>query len=456
MTEHGRGAGHPNGQGGPGAYAESTPRDFTRSAVDVLAFERYIADSEGQAAAQSGSGQPQSPYVNGGNGSALGFWPTDTADGGADVLGCLEPKKRGMQGQGAPVIPANVERVPLNVQRAHGPEASQLNSAPAQHSREPADASTDHALQWFSPLASFKHFHTNHADVSVPTELPASSTKAPTARRKTLVSSDLIIKGSPATSQKPSKHADPESIGLAPILSGFDPEAFQESLRFGDTVTIIPDNANGLVAFAGADDARPWLEILDDTPGQHVAVPPNLRDCRWRILPAPLYIEQKKLLKMLSTSSWDEGRGLEMPTVRDHSDLEETASEIIRKNKLSPTKLAVIIDLLVQKSLVQEEKESNKIEQDRVRGNELRYGAAVILVHESTQMVLTATKQRAIEGVFSRPGFHTAHTISVSKQDSDKLSFFFIVCRDGKARRAHRERLQPLHPSRQTGLQSVR
>lgn len=33
------------------------------------------------------------------------------------------------------------------------------------------------------------------------------------------------------------------------------------------------------------------------------------------------------------------------------------------------------------------------MECERVRGNQVRFGAAVILIHESTQMVLTATKQ---------------------------------------------------------------
>jgi len=290
MTEKGHGA-HLNGHGVPGVPAGSlaeqypgeratakapTPRNFTRSAVDVLAFERYIADSEGQAAAQSGVDQPQSPYMDGGDGNARDFWLADTADRGADVLGCLEPQKRGIQGEREPMIPAKVRG-------AQGPV-------------------TDHPLQWFNPLASFS-LRANQADGSVPKHSPANSPKVPAARRKTLVSSDLIIKGSPARSQKPVNLAEPQPIGLPPILSGFDPETLQESLRFGDTITIIPDNANGLVAFAGADDARPWLEILDDTHGQHVAMPPNLRDCQWRILPAPLYVEQKKLLKMLSTSN---------------------------------------------------------------------------------------------------------------------------------------------------------
>ena len=47
---------------------------------------------------------------------------------------------------------------------------------------------------------------------------------------------------------------------------------------------------------------------------------------------------------------------------------------------------------------LQEERNSNRIESERVRGNDIRFGAAIILVHVSTQMVLTATKQVRMQG----------------------------------------------------------
>lgn len=35
------------------------------------------------------------------------------------------------------------------------------------------------------------------------------------------------------------------------ILTGFDPEVSQPYLRFGDTISLIPKDVNGVVAFAG-------------------------------------------------------------------------------------------------------------------------------------------------------------------------------------------------------------
>jgi hypothetical protein len=296
----------------------------------------------------------------------------------------LQPQKQGMDAQRAPdSTPAHHQRQEQDTYVQRAPESTPANE-----------------VQWFPPLAASGNYFNSFPEqkpafVSILEPSPAPDARI--TRKKTLVASDLILKGSPSALQKP-KEMDPEPQGSAPILSGFDPEIVQESLRFGDTITIIPDNVNGLVAFAGADNVRPWLELLDDSHEHFVSMPPNLRDCHWRILPAPLYIESKKYAKMLTTSKWDEGKGLELPALPPHVDIDQYASEIIKKTKLSTSKHALLVDLLVQSGLVQEEKESNKVEQDRVRGNELRYGAAVILVHESTNLVLTATKQRAIEG----------------------------------------------------------
>jgi len=35
-------------------------------------------------------------------------------------------------------------------------------------------------------------------------------------------------------------------------------------LRYGDSVAILPDGVNGLISYGGAHDGRPWVEILCD------------------------------------------------------------------------------------------------------------------------------------------------------------------------------------------------
>ena len=118
--------------------------------------------------------------------------------------------------------------------------------------------------------------------------------RAPPDKRRSSVSSDLVLKGSSPKMQNSQKIQE-ETDGNFAILDGFNPEALQDILHYGDTITLIPDNTNGLVVFAGADDAKPWVEMLDDS----VSVPPNLSDCEWRLQPAPLYLESKKLTKLL-------------------------------------------------------------------------------------------------------------------------------------------------------------
>lgn len=61
-----------------------------------------------------------------------------------------------------------------------------------------------------------------------------------------------------------------------PVLRGFEPESQQPCLKYGDTISLIPEGVNGLAAFAGGRDGRAWIEILDDS----VNIPPNLRDCK--------------------------------------------------------------------------------------------------------------------------------------------------------------------------------
>ena len=69
--------------------------------------------------------------------------------------------------------------------------------------------------------------------------------------------------------------------------------------------SLIPEGFNSLVAYAGSEDGRPWCEILDGK----IGVPPNLRECQWRLQPIRHFIEAKKFQKFLKENpDWDEGK----------------------------------------------------------------------------------------------------------------------------------------------------
>jgi hypothetical protein len=72
------------------------------------------------------------------------------------------------------------------------------------------------------------------------------------------------------------------------VLTGFDPNAKHGRLRYGDSISIIPNGLNALVA--GTRYGRAWVEVLEED----VAVPPNLRDCQWRLLPPRQFVEKTK------------------------------------------------------------------------------------------------------------------------------------------------------------------
>eukprot|EP00802_Teleaulax_amphioxeia_P026287 Tamp_27319.p1 GENE.Tamp_27319~~Tamp_27319.p1 ORF type:complete len:104 (+),score=8.70 Tamp_27319:24-335(+) len=84
------------------------------------------------------------------------------------------------------------------------------------------------------------------------------------------------------------------AAGKQAVLEGYEADAVNPPLRFGDGVTFIPNGCNGVAAYAGSDDARAWVEVLDDG----IQVPPNLRDCHWRLVPRRVYTEAKALRKV--------------------------------------------------------------------------------------------------------------------------------------------------------------
>ena len=135
------------------------------------------------------------------------------------------------------------------------------------------------------------------------------------------------------------------------------------------------------MAFAGGEDARPWVEFLN----REVGVPPNLRECQWRLQPPRQYVEAKKLQKLLKSSDWDDGKKLPLPSIpRPGEDLDVLARETIQKQKLNFSKMETVRDVLIALRAKNEEQDGNKVEQDRQRGTEIRFGSALILVHEST------------------------------------------------------------------------
>jgi hypothetical protein len=109
------------------------------------------------------------------------------------------------------------------------------------------------------------------------------------------------------------------------VLEGFQADALQPQLRYGDSIALLPDGVNAAVAYAGDDDGRAWVEMLH----REIGVPPNMRDCQWKLQPPRHYVEAKKLEKLMKTSDWDGGKKLPIPEVPYHGqNLEDYAGEL--------------------------------------------------------------------------------------------------------------------------------
>jgi len=73
-------------------------------------------------------------------------------------------------------------------------------------------------------------------------------------------------------------------------------------LRYGDSISLVPNELNAVVS--GTRYGQAWVQTLVSDAG----VPPNLRECQWRLLPPRQFVEQKKLAKFLKEGEWNEGR----------------------------------------------------------------------------------------------------------------------------------------------------
>ena len=183
------------------------------------------------------------------------------------------------------------------------------------------------------------------------------------------------------------------------VLSGFEADAINPPLHFCDAVTLIPDSVNGLAAFAGAPDARAWVEYLEPS----VAVPPNLRDCQWRLLPRRQYTESTQLKKIAKKGTWDAGKCLAWPDVPEEGDdLDALARNFMRNNQIEGGKFATnqmiqVKEVLSQLMATNEEHDGNVAEEERQLGTIIRYGDSVQMLHVSTQSFLCVSKTQAIE-----------------------------------------------------------
>ena len=61
------------------------------------------------------------------------------------------------------------------------------------------------------------------------------------------------------------------------VLQGFNGDAVQPQLRYGDAITLLPDGFNAIISYGGDEDGRAWMEVLR----RDTAIPPNMRDCQW-------------------------------------------------------------------------------------------------------------------------------------------------------------------------------
>lgn len=188
------------------------------------------------------------------------------------------------------------------------------------------------------------------------------------------------------------------------MTQGYDPNTLAPALRYGDTVVLVPDGWNALVAYAGAEDARPWAEILDNVTG----TPPNLDACKWRLEPPSRHDVPKKVKQFLKKTVWDEGKNLPVPDIPEKNvDMEIQVHEFLDENDLSRENTYNVVrelfDFLV---MLGDELGANTAEMERVRGKELQYGSALDLVHVLTGTVMTIGKDRAIEHESKRVFMH--------------------------------------------------
>lgn len=183
------------------------------------------------------------------------------------------------------------------------------------------------------------------------------------------------------------------------LLNGYDPNTWDPPLRYGDTVALLVEGQNALVAYAGAFDGRPWVEVL----AGDVSVPPNAEACQWRLEPAMRCDAPKKLKAFLNTQVWDKqedgtSKKLPIPDIPEkHANLKKTAKEFVASNGLSPDSYDLVLALFERLRDVGVEREENQAERKRQQGKLLTYGSALILVHVLTGTVLTLTKTRGLQ-----------------------------------------------------------
>ncbi|KAJ1490154.1 inositol 1,4,5-trisphosphate/ryanodine receptor-domain-containing protein [Baffinella frigidus] len=181
-------------------------------------------------------------------------------------------------------------------------------------------------------------------------------------------------------------------MSLPALLSFYDPDVPWPPLRYGDTVAIIPDGVNGLMAYSGSTDARPWVEILQEG----ATLPPNVRDCHFRIISRHQYVESKMLQKMQKSGQWDGGRSLPLPATPEHGeDLKTIAALLCQEHSLPDEYL--VQELLTRLKNTAEEKEGNESETKRQQGQVVRFGDAIELQHVTTGKIISLSKQQAYE-----------------------------------------------------------
>lgn len=170
--------------------------------------------------------------------------------------------------------------------------------------------------------------------------------------------------------------------------------------RYGDTITLVPARGeDSIVSFAGTKDGKPLVARI----ARNVAIPPNLRDCSFRLVPKNQYQEDKAVQKLYHQGSWDGGKGLAMPTLPEQGDgadggvvdPAELASDFAQQNRITNTdKLREFFAALISR---REEMEGNAAEFKRQEGHVIRYGDSLQLLHETSSTYITVTKGQAQE-----------------------------------------------------------
>uniref|UniRef100_A0A7S0Z297 Inositol 1,4,5-trisphosphate receptor n=1 Tax=Hemiselmis tepida TaxID=464990 RepID=A0A7S0Z297_9CRYP len=179
------------------------------------------------------------------------------------------------------------------------------------------------------------------------------------------------------------------------ILEGWTPDQDSPSLCFGDIISLVGNDTNSCIAYAGAHDGRAWVVEI----GKQASTPPNMEDCRFQVIPRRQYAEARRVNKLTVKGLWDDGKRLKVPDMREKmtTSTDKLADDFAKEHNLNPKSLPHLLEMMEALVSREDEHAENMAEYRRQEGQEVLYGSMCQLQHVSTGRMLTVSKLQAIE-----------------------------------------------------------